>query len=330
MATSTTANQLLLIASGGEPECLSELRADPNMRWLFADRPANGLPAVRSHPGLDAAILVVTESTLAACIEFCRAIKLDSRWSHVMVICVLTGPCDGRAVDLFVAGADDCMRSFVAPAEVTIRVGRTLRTKRAMESLEDSQRIIQALAQAVEGKDPYTCGHIDRVAAYSVEMGRRMGLNAEELKVLKLGGAVHDIGKIGVPDQILNKNGKLTDEEFEIMMRHPAIGYEILKTLRTFQNVLPMVRWHHEKPNGNGYPDHLAGEQIPLCSRIVAVADMFDALATDRPYRKALPLPTCVKIMLEAGAKGDLDAELVQILVGILGLDPASLQSTAA
>ncbi|HEX2973920.1 MAG TPA: HD domain-containing phosphohydrolase, partial [Tepidisphaeraceae bacterium] len=131
-------------------------------------------------------------------------------------------------------------------------------------------------------------------------------------------GVVHDIGKVGIPDHILNKPGKLTDEEFAIMQRHPAIGYDILKPMRTFHAVLPIVRWHHEKPNGKGYPDGLKGDELPLLARITAVADCFDALSTDRPYRPALPLAKCRAILQESGEKGDLDMELVRVLFAIL------------
>ena len=129
---------------------------------------------------------------------------------------------------------------------------------------------------------------------------------------------VHDIGKVAVPDHILNKPGKLTDEEMQIVRRHPVVGHDILRSLRTFRDVVPIVRWHHERPNGRGYPDGLKGDELPLLPRIVAVSDWFDAMSTDRPYRPALPVVDCKDIMARSAECGDLDAPLVGIFVGIL------------
>ncbi len=159
-----------------------------------------------------------------------------------------------------------------------MRLTKAIRLKRAIDMLEGAGAVVTAMAGAVEAKDHYTYGHVDRVAAYCVGIGRRLGVDAEGIVSLQVGGVVHDIGKIGIPDHVLNKPDKLKLDEAEIMQRHPAIGYEILKPLRTFQNVLPIVRWHHERPNGKGYPDGLKGDQIPLLARIAAVADVFDAL----------------------------------------------------
>ena len=211
-----------------------------------------------------------------------------------------------------------------------LRLEKALRLKRAADSLEDATTVVTALASAVEGKDHYTCGHVERVGTYCVEIGRRLSLGPEDLAALKTGGIVHDIGKIGIPDPVLNKPGKLTDEEMTVMRRHPVIGYDILKPLRTFQNVLPIVRWHHEKPNGTGYPDALSGEQIPLLPRIAAVADVFDALITDRPYRKGFPLPKCQAILTETAAKEELDGEIVKVLMEILAAGIMTETATTA
>jgi putative two-component system response regulator len=153
-------------------------------------------------------------------------------------------------------------------------------------------------------------------------------VDAEGLNALRIGGIVHDIGKVGIPDNVLNKPGKLTDEEMAVMQRHPVIGYEILKPLRTFRPILPIVRWHHERPNGTGYPDGVGGEKLPLLARITAVADVFAAICTDRPYRKAFPLPKCRQILSESAAAGQLDNDLVQALFNVL--DAGGLSAQAA
>ncbi len=147
---------------------------------------------------------------------------------------------------------------------------------------------VTALAEAIEVRDPYTGGHVRRVVAYSVLLGREMGLSREQLEDLRLAATLHDVGKIGVPDRILGKPGRLDDEEFEIMKRHAADGAEIVATIRSLRHLLPGVRSHHERVDGGGYPDGLSGEDLLQTPRIIGVADTYDAMTTDRPYRKGL------------------------------------------
>jgi putative nucleotidyltransferase with HDIG domain len=149
--------------------------------------------------------------------------------------------------------------------------------------------VVRALSSAIDAKDPYTCGHSDRVARVAVRLARELGCSTETLKVVYLSGLLHDIGKIGVDDRILRKPDKLTSEEFEHIKTHTVIGHRILVDLKQLGQVLPVVLHHHESWDGSGYPDGLAGERIPLLARIVAVADSFDAMASDRPYRKGMP-----------------------------------------
>jgi putative two-component system response regulator len=251
-------------------------------------------------------------------VELTRSIKFDQRSHLLSVVCVLTPQQSPSSAALFEAGADDCIHCHAADSDLRPRLMRAVRLKRATDSLEDAQTVIAALAGAIEGKDHYTCGHVERVGDYSIAIGKRIGVDAEALAALRTGGVVHDIGKIGIPDQILNKPGKLTDEEMAIMKRHPVIGYDILRPLRTFRNVLPIVRWHHERPNGSGYPDGLAADDLPLLPRIAAVADCFDALSTDRPYRKAFSMPQCEQMLLESAQRGDLDSKVVDALFQII------------
>lgn len=166
--------------------------------------------------------------------------------------------------------------------------------KELMKSKEELEKAyldtIKTLRYTVEAKDKYTRGHSDRVSAYSVLIGKYMGLSPEDLKILEIGGLFHDIGKIGVPDAVLLKEGKLTDEEYSEIKNHPSIGKHILSNASTFDNIIPIVYHHHEKFDGHGYPGKIAGEEIPLFARIAAVADTFDAMTTKRSYRNALPL----------------------------------------
>jgi putative nucleotidyltransferase with HDIG domain len=163
--------------------------------------------------------------------------------------------------------------------------------------------VVRALSSAIDAKDPYTCGHSDRVARVAVRLAEELGLPPDERRRIHLAGLLHDIGKIGIKDEVLRKPGKLTPEEYEHIKLHPALGYEILKGLKKIQHVLPAVLHHHESWDGQGYPHGLAGEAIPLIARIIAVADAFDAMGSDRPYRKGMQDAVLDKILREGAGK---------------------------
>lgn len=159
------------------------------------------------------------------------------------------------------------------------------------EKLEQSYLdTIQTLRYTVEAKDPYTRGHSDRVSEYAVLIGEHLELSEKDIKTLRIGGLFHDIGKIGVPDSILLKESRLTDDEYSQIKNHPTIGAHILSTSSIFQEIIPIVKHHHERYDGKGYPSKLAEENIPYLARIVAIADTFDAMTSKRPYRDALPI----------------------------------------
>ncbi|MFC2171473.1 HD domain-containing phosphohydrolase [Acidobacteriota bacterium] len=162
---------------------------------------------------------------------------------------------------------------------------------------------VKALALAVEAKDPYTCGHSDRVRIYSEMVGRRLNLPDSEIKMLSFAGILHDIGKIGVPISIIHKNGKLSDDEFESIKKHPTIGEKLINHIAFLKKARKMIRHHHERWDGKGYPDRVKGEEICLGARILAVADTFDAMTTDRPYRKAFPASQALEELVRCAAK---------------------------
>jgi len=280
--------------------------------------PSGVLRRLRSASAVDLVVLT-PDVSFDSYGDLCREIKFDARTAFVFVIFVLPYPDAERRADVFEAGADDCIQLPASSKEILLRFSNALRIKRATDSLEDSTAVITSLAAAIEGRDAYTHGHVERVAAYAVDIGKRVGVDANGLAVLRIGGIVHDIGKVLVPDAILNKPGKLTDVEFALVKRHPIIGYDILQPVRTFRDALPIVRWHHERPNGKGYPDGLEGDQLPLLPRIMAVADVFDALSTARPYRMALSYLKCKEILSNCAENGDLDPSLVAVLFDILG-----------
>lgn len=165
------------------------------------------------------------------------------------------------------------------------------------------QGMIHSLASALDAKDTYTRGHSSRVADLSVDLARRLGYQPNAIARMRMGGLLHDIGKIGIDDSVLRKPGRLTDDEFEQIKKHPMIGYDILKGIRQFAPILPIVRNHHESWDGSGYPDGLAGDDIPRDAQIAAVADAFDAMTSDRPYRRGMPLEKVVNIFQNGSGK---------------------------
>lgn len=176
---------------------------------------------------------------------------------------------------------------------------------------------IETLRFTVEAKDPYTRGHSDRVSDYSVLIGQKLGLSEEDIKTLRVGGLFHDIGKIGIPDSILLKEAKLTDDEYSQIKNHPSIGAHILCNAEVFKDIIPIVKHHHEKFDGTGYPSRLKGEDIPYFARITAVADTFDAMTSKRTYRNALPLDV-VKAEIERCSGTQFDPEIAKIFIDIL------------
>ena len=293
------------------------------------DSPVEALRCLRKEPPIDL-VIIIPGASFQTSTDLCRNIKLDVRSAFVPVVFVLPAEAVDRRLDLFRAGADDCIQLPASAQVIKLCLLKAIRAKHATDSLEDANAVITALAMAIEGRDPYTCGHVERVATYSVEIGKRLGVDAQALAALRRGGVVHDIGKVAVPDHILNKPGKLTDVEMAIIQRHPIVGHDILRPLRTFRDLAPIIRWHHERPNGTGYPDGLKGDDLPLLPRIVAVADCFDAISTNRPYRPALPIPECRSILSRGAENGDLDGQAVATLLGILEQGPALVGSIEA
>lgn len=192
------------------------------------------------------------------------------------------------------------------------------------ESLENSDSIVIAVANAVEAKDKLTKGHISRVSYFAEQIGIFFGLTEKELETLKKGAILHDIGKIGTPDDILNKPGPLTDEEFEIMKLHPVDGWKILKSLKSFTQVAKIVRHHHEKLDGTGYPDGLKASEIDLFTRIVAIVDIYDALIAKRPYREALSREQALDIIFKDVDKGKLDRAVANALADVTKNTPSA------
>lgn len=250
--------------------------------------------------------------------EVCKRLKDDSR-TRLIPIVIITALRDVedkiRALDL---GADEFLSKPFNRAELMARVRALLKMKHLNDNLEAAEDVIFTLARTIEARDRYTEGHCERVSDFGITLAKEIGLSENEQNALKNGGILHDIGKIAIDEAILNKPGKLTPEEFEKMKLHPVKGAEICSNLKTLTDAIPIIRSHHEKCDGSGYPDGLKKDEIPVIARIMAIVDVYDAIITDRPYRKGLPLDTAQNILQTEAQKGWWDPELVDVFFKML------------
>jgi putative two-component system response regulator len=246
--------------------------------------------------------------------EVCQAIKSKPETRLIPVVLLTSLNSDADRIHGLMCNADDFLSKPVNKQELLARVHSLVRLKQFTDELDNAETVLFSLALTIEAKDPYTEGHCDRLSKYSVALGEKLGLHEDLRVALRRGGLIHDIGKLAVPEHILLKPGPLTPEERKIMEQHTVIGERICAPLRSFRQVLPIIRHHHEKQDGSGYPDGLKGEQIPLTARVLQVTDIYDALTTDRPYRKALPLDKALSIMREEAKRGWWDGSLIDQL----------------
>ncbi|HUJ93809.1 MAG TPA: HD domain-containing phosphohydrolase [Terriglobales bacterium] len=276
----------------------------------------------RSRPDL---LLLDINMPKMSGLEVCRAIKGNPETVLVPVVMITALTATKDRVAGIEAGADDFLTKPVEREQLLARVRSLLRQKAFTDELERAEAVLFALARSIEGKDPYTQGHCERLAEYSTKLGEYLGLPAQEIKALSQAGIVHDIGKVSVPDSILLKPGRLTRAERTVMQRHPVVGERICAPLKSFQLVLPIIRHHHEKMDGSGYPDGLKGEEIPLTARVLQVVDVYDALTTERPYKPALPQAEAFEVMRKETRKGWWDPKVFAALEQLMRTDRSNL-----
>src|SRR5579859_7983877 len=242
--------------------------------------------------------------------QACEKIK-DNPDTALIPIILITALSDRQdRIEGIKVGADDFLTRPVDRTELLARVRSLLRLKQRTDELERAESVLFSLARSIEGKDPYTHGHCERLADYSARLGAQLGLPEDQITALRRAGIVHDVGKIAVPDAILLKPGRLTSEEWKIIREHPAVGERICAPLKSFRFVLPIIRHHHEKLDGSGYPDGLRSEAIPVTARVLQIVDVYDALTTDRPYKKAFSITDALRTMKEEVEKGWWDPRI--------------------
>jgi putative two-component system response regulator len=279
----------------------------------------DGLRAVRD----DAPDLVLLDIEMPGMngLEVCRALRADPDTVALPIILLTGRSSTSDLVDGLDAGADDFLRKPFERAELLARIRSVLRLAEAMAEVDGAHGVIAALANAVEAKDELTERHCQRLSTHARELALQAGVRSAELRPIVLGAMLHDVGKIGIADSVLNKPGPLTAAERLVMQTHPIIGASICAPLRGSRLFVPVIRHHHERWDGAGYPDRLRGEEIPLGARIVGLVDAFDAMVHDRPYRPARSVADALD-EIHGLAGRQFDPELVAAFVPLVEAEP--------
>ncbi len=244
--------------------------------------------------------------------EVCRRLK-ENEHTRLIPVVFITALNDRRSRIMGIeAGGDDFLTKPFDRLELSARVRSLVQQKRLNEDLDHAEQVLFSIARTVESRDPVTGDHCERLVTMGQTFGEFINLGRNEVRDLIWGGYLHDIGKVGIPDSVLLKKGKLTPEEWDIMKQHVTIGETICKPLRTMRGVLPIIRYHHERWDGTGYPDGLVGDEIPILAQVFQIIDIYDALTSERPYKRAFTPAEALEIMNEEASKGWRNPQLVQ------------------
>jgi cyclic di-GMP phosphodiesterase len=311
MINNTVSKATILVADDDEMnrDVFSDILTAQGYKVVCVEDGEKALQEIRDR-AIDLALLDVVMPRKTG-FEVCQSIKFDPQTRLIPVVLVTGNSSIDERIRGIRVGADDFLGKPVNSQELIARTRSLLRLKEYTDELENAETVLFSLALSIEAKDPYTKGHCERLSSYAEALGHRLGLSNEECVALRRAGVVHDVGKIGVPDQILLKAGPLNDDEWDVMKQHPVTGERICMPLKSFRLVLPIIRHHHEKLDGSGYPDGLKGDRIPLTARILQITDVYDALVTDRPYRRALPHDEVIRIMQMEAKRGWWDGNLI-------------------
>jgi putative two-component system response regulator len=273
--------------------------------------------SILGRESIDLVLLDLRAPELGAA-NFCREVRNSPAMKFLQIFVVAESENLESEVSAIEAGANEFLVAPLRDRALRARVQSNLRHKEMVDSLDDSEAVLFSLAKSVEDRDPDLSLHCQRLSVIAAAMGAALQLPAHEILTLQRGGYLHDIGKISIPDRILFKPGPLTPDEWEIMKSHTVRGEKICMGIKSLLPVLPIIRSHHERWDGLGYPDGLRGEQIPLLARILQLADIYDALTTLRPYKAAFTQEEALSIMMEETGKGWRDPHLVRIFADIV------------
>jgi putative two-component system response regulator len=278
---------------------------------------AEALDAIeKQHPDI---VLLDVQMPRLDGLEVCRRLKSDPA-TRLTPVVLVTGQSDmSDRIKGIEAGADEFLTKPVHPHELRARVASLSRMKHLIDALDSAEAAFMTLALTIEARDPNTNGHCERLAAHAVLLGRTLGLGADDLNALHRGGYLHDVGKVGIPDAVLLKPGKLTVEEMELMRRHPEIGDTLCAPLQSLRHVRPIIIGHHERLDGSGYPHGLKGDQVPVLAQIVGIVDVYDALTSRRPYRGALSSEEAGKHLRDEMAQGKFARHYVEAFLDVIG-----------
>jgi putative two-component system response regulator len=305
---SVTGTILVADDQASNRELLEELLSEQGFRVITAPDGTSALEQLATNQ-VDLVLLDVMMPHLTG-FAVCQEIKGNPETDLVPVVLITALSDKQDRLEGIKAGADDFLTRPVDRTELLARVRSLLKLKFRTDELERAESVLFSLARSIESKDPYTHGHCERLAEYSVHLGRQVGISDDQITALRRAGVVHDIGKVAVPDAILLKPGRLTEEEWAVIRQHPVVGERICAPLKSFRLVLPIIRHHHEKFDGSGYPDGLRGDAIPVAARVLQIVDVFDALTTERPYKKAFSSVDALQTMREEVAKGWWDPNI--------------------
>jgi putative two-component system response regulator len=261
--------------------------------------------------------------------DVCRELKRHPATRLTPVVLITGEHSDEDRLRAIEAGADDFLTKPVNNQELRARVRSLTRLKQYTDDLGSAESVILSLGQTVEVRDPYTKGHCQRLAQYAVSLGRALQLDEEDLGALYRGGYLHDLGKVAVPDAILLKPGPLTKDEFAAMKQHTVVGEQLCGDLKALRNVRPIVRHHHERLDGSGYPDGLSGDDVPVLAQIMSVVDVYDAITTDRPYHAARGDETAFEQLEDEVRRGWKDAGLVNAFIATARTSAFKRQETS-
>jgi len=309
-------------------ELLEELLTAEGFKVASVSNGAAALEQLSVVP-IDLVLLDVMMPQLTG-FQACERIKANPD-TYLIPVILITALSDKQdRLEGIRAGADDFLTRPVDRTELLARVRSLLKLKLRTDELERAESVLFTLARSIEGKDPYTHGHCERLAEYSACLGEHLKLSEDQVTALRRAGIVHDIGKIAIPDSIILKPSSLSAEEWKLMREHPVVGERICAPLKSFRSVLPIIRHHHEKFDGSGYPDGLAGEAIPITARVLQIVDVYDALTTERPYKKAFSITDALQTMKQEVEKGWWDSHIFDLFESLIRKGTADFLSRGA